>query len=123
MTRKRPTLADLKAEVWSELKRGESIIESELHESGPGRCQWKYYGLCVDDQKGNRVYVNPQPSIIETVVHELIHRNHPRMSERTVNRKAMSILRQMSHAEIRRWVKRYKAVAVRRRKPTHVDAA
>ena len=109
-------LAALKAEIWAELKRGEDIVETELHtHEEPG----KYYGLCVNDQT---VYVNPQPSIVESVLHELLHRAHPKMSEETVTLTAVKILTRMTNAEVRKWAKQYKAVARKRRTPLKVDS-
>jgi hypothetical protein len=79
----------------------------------------KFYGLCVNDDV---VYINPQPSIVETVVHELIHRRHPRMTEKSVTAMALTIIHRMSPAEVRKWSRQYKSVAKRRRKPLDVDA-
>jgi hypothetical protein len=111
----RPTLDSLKADVWAELKRGDDIIEAELQAKGG-----QFYGLCVNSKK---VYINPTPSIIDTVLHELIHRTHPKMSERAVANKAYAIMRRMGAAEMRQWVRQYKAVARKRRTPLNVDAA
>lgn len=112
--RPRPTLASLKAEVWAELRRGEDIIEATLETATT-----PIYGLC----EGRTVYINPTPSIVDSVLHELLHRCHPRMSERRVAQLATCIMVRMSRGELRKWAKQYKAVAKKRRKPFDVDAA
>jgi hypothetical protein len=109
MPRKRPTLASLKAEVWAELKRGEAIYEADIRaKEGP------VYGLCEGD---DTVIVNPVPSIVDSTVHEILHRIHPRMSEQTVTDIATRISRGMTGAEQARWVRKYRAVVRRRRVP------
>lgn len=114
--RRAPVLDALKAEVWAELRRGENIVETELHSHERN----KYYGLCVNDRN---IYVNPYPSIVETVVHETLHRQHPRWSEARVNTTAIRILNRMSNREVQRWVKQYKSVARKRRTPLDVELA
>jgi hypothetical protein len=113
--RKRPTLASLKAEAWAELKHGEDIYEADIRDkAGP------VYGLCDGD---DTVIVNPAPSIVDSLVHEILHRLHPRMSEKKVTEVATRISRSMTGAEQARWVKQYKAVVRRRRAPIRLDAA
>lgn len=112
---KRPTMASLKAEVWAELKRGEDIYEADIRaKEGP------VYGVCQEDVT---VVINPVPSIVDSVVHEILHRIHPRMSEKNVCNLATKISRNMSGAEQARWVKKYRAVVRRRRVPVRLDAA
>lgn len=115
MPRKRPTLSDLKAEAWSELRQGRDIYEAEVLTT---QYRQKVRGLCVDD---NAVYVNPNPDVVEVLLHELIHRTHPRMSEEQVATKALRIMVAMSDAEIRQWMKRYRAVARKKKAPVHLE--
>jgi hypothetical protein len=112
---KRHTLASLKAEVWAELKRGEDIYEADIRaKEGP------VYGVCLGDVT---VVINPAPSIVDSVIHEILHRIHPRMTEKNVCALATKIVRNMSGAEQARWMKKYKAVVRRRRIPVRLDAA
>ena len=115
MPRKRPTLSDLKAEAWAELKRGRDIYEAEVLTS---QHRAKIRGLCVDD---HAVYVNPSPDIVEVVLHEILHRLHPRMAEETVAATALRIMVSMSDAEIRQWIKQYRAVARKKKDPVHLE--
>lgn len=113
--RKRPTLASLKAEAWAELKRGQDIYEAEVLTV---RHRQKIRGLCVDD---NAVYVNPNPDVVEVLLHELIHRTHPRMTEEQVATKALRIMVAMTDTEIRQWMKQYRSVARKKKAPIHLE--
>ena len=113
--KRRPTLASLKAEVWAELKRGQNIYEAEVLTI---RARNKIRGLCVDDEA---VYVNPKPDVVEVLLHELLHRTHPRMAEETVSEKALRIMVGMTDEEIRRWVQQYRAVVRKKTAPVHLE--
>lgn len=96
-------------EVWEELQKG-SITEADLRDP---TCHLD--GLC--DYNTQRVYVNPQPSVVETLLHELIHRRHRRWSERRVDFEAKRLLSMMTHAEVAKWYRKYQAVARKRKSP------
>lgn len=83
--------------LWDELRRGD-IYECSLKD-----VEFHLDGL----QSGQRVYIDPRPSILETLLHELIHRRHPRLGERTVERRARQLLSSMSDQTKARWWSAY----------------
>lgn len=101
-------------EVWAELQKG-AITEADLRDP---TCHLD--GLC--DYGSQRVYVNPKPSVVETLLHELIHRRHKRWGEKRVDYEAKRLLSMMSHAEVARWYRRYQIVARKRKRPRIIEA-
>lgn len=99
-----PTLDDL----FDELQRGK-IYECSLRDP-----RWRLDGL----QSGESIYIDPRPAIIETLVHELLHRRKPRWRERRVTREARRLLSRMGETELQTWWVRYQRV---RRKVRPVD--
>ena len=89
-----PNLDDL----WDELNRGR-IVECSLRDP-----KFHLDGL----QSGEYVYIDPRSSILETLIHELTHRRHPRMGERTVAREARRLLATMDDATKARWWRQYR---------------
>lgn len=55
-------------------------------------------GLCV----GRKVIVSPVFHVVETVIHECLHRIRPKWTERSVRRKTTQLMRQLSEAELER---------------------
>lgn len=106
MPRKRT--ADIKAEVWSDLREGRDIFESYLEDEAH---KDRIYGL----SESGKVYVNHAPHILDTLVHELLHRRYVRWGEKRVLQTASRIVASMSDAEIRQWYRRYRQVAKRTR--------
>lgn len=101
-----PTLDDL----FEEMRRGR-IFECSLRAKGG-----QLYGLT----DGRDVYIDPRPAVLEFVVHELIHRRHPRYSERTVSAKARRLVVAMDEATKARWWRAYQRIK-RRGKPTGLE--
>lgn len=87
-------------DVWEELERGD-IYECSLRDP-----KWHLDGL---HQEG-RVYVDPRPAILETVIHELLHRRYPRMRERAVAENARRLLGGMDEQTKRRWFRAYNRI-------------
>ena len=86
-----------------------------------GRCtsaacgdHWQHDGLL----DGESIYVDPRPAILETVIHELIHRRKPRMGERRVGQMARLLVVRMDEATKRKWWLAYRRV---KRKGPAVD--
>jgi len=46
------------------------------------------------------VTINPAPSIVSTLVHELVHVVRPQWSEKGVRRRTTQLVRQLSHDEV-----------------------
>ena len=101
-----PDLDDL----YDELQRGK-IYECTLRDPS-----WRLDGL----QHGDVIYIDPRPAILETLVHELLHRRKPRWSERRVTKEARTILSKMSELEIATWYRRYNAIK-RKGRPVDVE--
>lgn len=103
----RPSLDDLAAE----LERGR-IWELSLRDKG-----WHLDGL----QSGESIYIDPRPAVLETLLHELLHRRYRRLSERTVTREARRLLARMDEATKRRWWRAYQRIK-RKGRPVDVSA-
>jgi len=96
-----PDLNDL----FDELQRGQ-VYECALRDP-----KWHLDGL----QSDGAVYIDPRTSILETLIHELMHRRHPRMREMAVTREARRLLGGMDEATKRRWWTSYCRIKKRRR--------
>jgi hypothetical protein len=105
------TVADLSLldGLLDELRRGK-VWECSLRDAG-----WHLDGL----QVGECVYIDPRPAILETLLHELIHRRHPRMGERAVTKAARRLIAGMDEQTKRTWWQRYNRV---KRKGRPVEA-
>lgn len=101
-----PDLDDL----MDELNRGK-VFECSLRDPN-----WRLDGL----QHGEAIYIDPRPAILETLVHELLHRRKPQWSERRVTREARLLLSKMSDGDMARWWRRYAAVK-RKGRPVDVE--
>lgn len=84
-------------ELYDELKRGR-IYECSLRDK-----RWRLDGL----QDGESIYIDPRPSIIETLLHELLHRRCPRWGERRVTREARLMIVRMDDAALAFWWRAY----------------
>jgi hypothetical protein len=100
-------------EVRDEFARG-NITETELrHETQI------LDGLC--EYNSQRVFVNPMTAIVETLVHELIHRRWPRWGERRVHAEARRLVCRMTDAERAKWYRDYQAQKRPRKTPKRVE--
>lgn len=97
-------------DLWDELNRGK-VYESSLRSSS-----WVMDGL----QSGDSVYIDPRPAILETLVHELLHRRKPRLGERTVTALAKKFVSSMDEAAKNKWWKAYQRIK-RKHPPVDVD--
>ena len=98
-------------ELWNELHKGK-VVECSLRDSAA-----LYYGMVQD----GTVYVDPRPAILDTVVHELLHRRYPTMSEREVRSKTARLVFRMDEATKRKWWRAYSRVK-RKGRPVDMDA-
>lgn len=98
-----PELDDL----YDELQRGKvyecSVRTTQFRASGR---PWQFDGL----QEGENIYIDPRPAILETLIHELLHRRYPRLGERSVTRIAQKLTLGMDEATKRRWWAAYRRV-------------
>ena len=105
-------VAELLAELWAEVRRGD-IIEATLVDP-----KFHLDGLC----DGTRIIIDCRPSVVETLLHEAAHRCHPRWGERRVTETARQLLAHMSTADVARWNRLYRRIVRHRSKPVLVEA-
>lgn len=71
-------------------------------------------------QQGEDIYVDPRPAILETVIHEMLHRRYRRWGEKRVRRESQRLVLSMDESTKRRWYAAYRRV-VRKRAPVDCD--
>ena len=96
------------SELDAELKRGR-VYEASLRSE-----TLVMHGL----QDGENIFVDPRAAVIETVLHELLHRRQPKLSERTVDKTAKHLIACMDEATKRKW---WQAWQRNKRKAAPVD--
>lgn len=106
------TIADaaMLDDLADELARGR-VFECSLRDP-----KWHLDGF----QMGENIYIDPRPAILETLVHELIHRRKPRWGERAVTKQARRLVGQMDEQTKARWWAAYQRIK-RKGKPVQVD--
>lgn len=104
-------MSDLLDAIAAELKRG-GITEAHIIAVGE-----HVDGLCEQD----RIVINPAPSVVDTLIHELLHRRYPRWGEKRVSQTANRLVRQMDAATVRKWYARYQRAARKVRRPIQAD--
>ena len=65
------------------------------------------------DEGTNSLVVNPVPHIVDTLIHELLHKLHPDYSEQTVRSMTGKLMKQLSDAELQAIYDMYKKRLVR----------
>lgn len=103
-----PVLLD---ELSAELERGR-IWECSLRST-----DWQLHGL----QDREYIYVDPRPVVIEVLIHELIHRRYPSLSERRVLAESKRLVAHMDESTKAAWWRKYNRVK-RKGRPVDVDA-
>jgi hypothetical protein len=102
-----PTLTDLR----DELRRG-GVVEADVHDA-----REHIHGLCYPD---GRIIVSPKAKTVETLLHELTHRQHPGWGEARVQRETAYVLRRMSDEDVASLYRLYRRMARKARKPITV---
>jgi hypothetical protein len=112
----RPTVKALVEAVSLELRKGliyeAPIVGSEDHHV-EGLCSWET----------QEITVNPAPNVVDTLIHELLHRRFPRWSENRVRLETWRVMRQMSDADVQAWYRKYRRLAKRKSKPVRLKSA
>lgn len=101
----------LRLALWDELKRG------NIHEADVRDKAFHIDGLC----DGRKVYVNPAPSVVESLLHELAHRRFPAWNEQRVLAESRRLLGKLTEVEVRRWYRTFQTVAKKRKTPVRTD--
>jgi hypothetical protein len=108
----RPTIKALIGHITDELGKGRiveaSIVGSRDHIEG--LCNWET----------REVTVNPSVSVVDTLIHELLHRRFPTWTEERVRIETWRVMRSMSHADVRGWYRKYKLLAKRKTRPVRL---
>lgn len=91
-----PDLDDL----YDELQRGK-VYECSLRDP-----RWHLDGF----KDGDCVYIDPRPSILESLCHELLHRLKPQWGERRVTAEARRLVGHMNEQDMRRWWAAYNRI-------------
>ena len=102
--------ADQLEELMDELSRGR-IYECSLRSES-----WQHDGLL----SGEQIYIDPRPQVLEAVLHELLHRRKPRLTERSVTKAARDLVTAMDEGTKQRWWKAYKRI-VKKGVPVDVE--
>ena len=97
-------------DLWDELQRGR-VWECSLRDP-----KFHLDGL----QDGENIYIDPRPAILETLVHELLHRCKPRLGERAVIRLSHGFVMGMDEPAKNRWWRAYQRVK-RKGRPVEID--
>jgi hypothetical protein len=97
-------------DIWGELQNG------HVYECNLRSIHWQMDGL----QEGKNIYIDPRPAIIETLLHELLHRLKPQWSEHKVTKRARILMLQMDETAKRQWWLAYRRIRKTRR-PVEVE--
>ena len=108
------TFNALMAELRTEFAHG-NVFQAEIHSEGE-----LVEGLY--EPASGAVYVDPVPNVVDTLIHELLHRRYPRWGEKRVSETAHKLVTSMSDEERRAWYRAYKKVARKMTRPVRVDA-
>lgn len=91
---KRHNRPPLMVRVWAELGAGHITEDPDLKSTAKGE---RLDGL----QEGRHIWVNPIYSIVDTVVHECLHRIQPRWKENYVRNRTSYLINRMTDDEVR----------------------
>lgn len=97
-------------DLWDELQRGK-VYECSLRDP-----RWHLDGF----KDGECVYIDPRPAVLETLLHELTHRRHPRWGERRVTTEARRMVGRMTEQDKARWWRAYQRIK-RKGRPVHIE--
>ena len=111
----RHTVAALRALMVKELAKG-LIFEATI----VGSKDLFIEGVCCEN---GEITVNPSVNVVDTLIHELLHRRFPRWSEDRVRLETWRIMKHMSDADIAAWYRKYKRMAKRKTKPVRLRAS
>lgn len=93
-------------DLYDELQRGK-VYECSLRSfREPGYRYVQVDGL----SSGQSIYIDPRPAILETLLHELLHRRKPRWTERAVTIKAKNMMVEMDDPTKAKWWRAYQRI-------------
>lgn len=86
----------------------EDLQQAKVYECALQDDTWIVEGLT--DFGNGSIYIDPRPAILDTVIHELIHRHRPWWSEIAVRRHTAHLINQLGEKDMQRWWKMYQKV-------------
>ena len=99
-------------------------LREEFRKGGIHEAQLKAHGYHLDglcDFDKGAVYVDPAPSVVETLLHEVLHRRYPRWGEARVDRTANRLLRSMNSRQVQWWYRQFKRHKTTLKTPVNAD--
>jgi len=108
----RHTVSALRAIIADELAKG-MIFEGQITSSQNHFVE----GVC---HVNGEITVNPSVNVVDTLIHELLHRRFPSWSEVFVRLETARVMRQMSDKDIALTYSKYKRRAKRKTKPVRL---
>lgn len=106
-----------------------ALLVRVLTEIGSGRITEVYMQhdkYFVDgESEGQAIRINPAPSVVDTLIHEVLHRLEPQWKEAYVRRTTSWLLRRMSDEQVEELYTQYQRIAKkvkRRRSRVTTDA-
>jgi hypothetical protein len=100
VSRRKNSRPPLLMRVWAELGRGHITEDVTLTSDVKGE---RLHGV----KCGRHIWINPVWAIVDTAVHELLHRLHPEWSERYVRRTTAFLMNRMTDAEAQTFYDEY----------------
>ena len=101
------------ADLADELSKG-GIIEAPLKSSDE-----HIEGWCVHATK--QIFIDPRVSIVETLLHELIHRRWPNLTEASVRGIERHLMANLTTDDVSRWYRLYNKAKRTRRRTVKVE--
>lgn len=97
-----------------------ALLVRVLTEIGSGRI-WEVYlqhdKLYIDGETdGKSIRINPAPALVDTLIHETLHRLEPGWSERYVRRTTSWLLKRMSDEQIEQLYAEYQRIAIKKKR-------
>lgn len=99
-------------DLWAEFGHQVPVYEAHISDER-GR---HLHGLC--DPMKPEIVINRKFSVVDSCIHELLHKKFPRRSERRIERDTEKIVQAMDRATIARWYQRFER---RRRRSKAVE--
>jgi hypothetical protein len=98
--------------VWAELGSGritEAYLPSDKHHFVEGEIA------------GGHITVNPAPSVVDSAIHEILHRLHPTWSENYIRRTTTHIMRRMTDEEVQAFYLEFQRRSRKRKRPMRIE--
>jgi hypothetical protein len=84
-------------------------IYNELLKGLVYECALTEKGHMVDGlSEGQKVFIDPRYAIVDTLIHELLHRMYPGWSETRVRRNTLLFMSRMREADLKRFYRAYR---------------